>query len=61
MKIPKGVDLQIKTENEVVEIHITAALTNKAQARELIDTIRKASTMLEGERRIRKPKVVAAA
>jgi hypothetical protein len=61
MKIPKGADLQIKTDNELVELHVTAAITTKAQARELMAAISRASSMLEGERRVRRPKVATAA
>lgn len=54
MRIPKGADLQLKTDNEQVELHITAAITTKAQAMELEQAIRQFSAVLEGPRRSRR-------
>jgi hypothetical protein len=54
MKIPKGADLQLKTENDLVELHITAAITTKVQAEELAQAIRQFSAVLEGPRRSRR-------
>jgi hypothetical protein len=60
MKIPKGADLQLKTEGGVVELHITAAITTRTAATELIAAIRQVSGALEAEKRgPRKPKAVA--
>jgi hypothetical protein len=61
MKIPKGADIQLKTNDGVVELHVTAALTTKAAAGELIAAIRQVSGALESEKRPRKPKAVAEA
>ncbi|VIO80068.1 hypothetical protein [Bradyrhizobium ivorense] len=62
MKIPKGADIQLKTESGSVELHITAALTTRTQAAELIAAIRQISGALEAEKRgPRKPKVAATA
>jgi hypothetical protein len=57
MKIPKGTDIRVDTQNELVELHITAAITTKAQANELAAAIKSFSSLLEGEKRPRKPKV----
>ena len=58
MKIPKGADVNLKTVGEVIELQITAALTTRAQANELIQCIRQISGALESEKRgPRKPKV----
>jgi hypothetical protein len=60
MRIPKGADIQIKTEGDVLELHITAAITTKSQALELEQAIRQFSSVLEGPRRERrKPPSVA--
>jgi hypothetical protein len=61
MKIPKGADIRLDTGNEVVELHITACITTRAQAKELAAAIRQFETLLEGERRVRKPKLAASA
>ncbi|MHC2399159.1 hypothetical protein ACVMGC_003703 [Bradyrhizobium barranii subsp. barranii] len=62
MRIPKGADIQLKTENDALELHITAAITTKAQANDLISCIRQVSGALESERRSRrKPKIAEAA
>ncbi|MCA1524340.1 MULTISPECIES: hypothetical protein [Bradyrhizobium] len=62
MKIPKGADIQLKTESGVVELHITAALTTRTQAVELMAAIRQISGALETEKRgPRKPKAMATA
>ena len=61
MKIPKGADIRLDTTNEVVELHVTAAITTKSQAKELAAAIRQFETVLEGERRARKPKLAAVA
>ena len=61
MRIPKGTDIRFDTSAEQVELHITAAITTRAQANDLIVVIKQASIMLEGEKRVRKPKVVVAA
>ena len=61
MRIPKGADIQVKTDNELVELHITAAITTRSQARDLISAIRGFEGVLEGEKRQRKPKLVASA
>jgi len=54
MRIPKGTDIQVKTDNEVAELHITAAITTKAQAKELVAAIRQCEGLLEGEKRVRR-------
>jgi hypothetical protein len=59
MKIPKGTDFQVKTDNELVELHITSCITTRVQARELVAAIKQCETLLEGEKRIRKPKLAA--
>jgi hypothetical protein len=61
MKIPKGTDIRVDTSNERVELHIVAAITSKAQASELADAIKSFSSVLEGEKRVRKPKIAAVA
>jgi hypothetical protein len=62
MRIPKGVDLQLKTDNGTVELHINAAISSKSQAADLIAAIRQISGALESEKRgPRKPKMVEAA
>ncbi|KRQ99241.1 hypothetical protein [Bradyrhizobium valentinum] len=61
MRIPKGTDIRVDTANEVVELHITAAITTKAQANELAAAIKQFSSLLEGEKRQRKPKAAAVA
>lgn len=62
MKIPKGADIQLMTADDIVELHVTAAITTKTQASELIAAIRQVSGALESEKRgPRKPKVAAAA
>jgi hypothetical protein len=60
MKIPTGADLQLKTEGGVIELHVTAAITTKSAAAELIAAIRQVSGALDSEKRPRKPKIVAA-
>ena len=40
MKIPKGTDIRVDTSNEIVELHITAAITTNSQAKELAAAIR---------------------
>jgi hypothetical protein len=61
MKIPKGADIQVKTDSEAgVELHVTAAITTRAQAQELVDAIRQFASLLEGPKRNRKPKAAAA-
>jgi hypothetical protein len=59
MKIPKGASIRLDTDSDPVEVHINAAITSKTQANELIAAIRQLSHALEGERRTRRPKVVA--
>jgi hypothetical protein len=59
MKIPKGADLQLKTNDGVVELHVTCAITTRAQAHELIGCIRAIAGALESEKRPRKAKVAA--
>jgi len=60
MKIPKNCDVQLKTNEGTVELHITGAITTKAQAAELINCIRQVSGALESEKRgPRRPKVAA--
>lgn len=62
MKIPKGADVQLKTNDGTVELHITAAITTRSQAAELISCIRQVSGALEAEKRgPRKPRVAAVA
>ncbi|WFU42563.1 hypothetical protein QA640_08905 [Bradyrhizobium sp. CB82] len=56
MKIPKGTDIRVDTSNELVELHITAAITTKTQANELAAAIKSFSSVLEGEKRQRKPR-----
>ncbi|MFK4534335.1 hypothetical protein ABIA00_002518 [Bradyrhizobium ottawaense] len=57
MRIPKGADIQLKTEGGQIELHITAALTTRTAAAELIAAIRQISGALEAEKRgPRKPK-----
>ena len=40
MKIPKGADIQLKTESGQVELHINAAVTTRTAAAGLIAAIR---------------------
>jgi hypothetical protein len=54
MRIPRGADIQLKTENDVLELHVNAAITTKAQANDLIACIRQVSGALESERRNRR-------
>jgi hypothetical protein len=61
MKIPKGTDIRVDTSSEFVELHITACITSKAQAKELAAAIRQCEGLLEGEKRVRKPKLAAVA
>jgi hypothetical protein len=61
MKIPKGADIRVDTSNEIVELHITACITTKTAAKELAAAIRQCEGLLEGEKRVRKPKLVASA
>jgi hypothetical protein len=61
MKIPKNCDIQLDTTHETVELKIQAAITTKSQAKELAAAIRQFESVLEGEKRVRKPKVVVAA
>ena len=62
MKIPKGTDIRVDTASETVELHITACLTTKAAAHELISAIRQFAGVLESEKRgPRKPKIAVAA
>jgi hypothetical protein len=62
MRIPRGADIQLKTENDALELHVTAAITTKAQANDLIACIRQVSGALESEKRgPRKPKIAEAA
>jgi hypothetical protein len=61
VKIPKGTDIRVDTSNERVELHIVAAITTKAQASELADAIKSFAGLLEGEKRVRKPKIAAVA
>jgi hypothetical protein len=51
MRIPRGADIQLKTENDVLELPVTAAITTKAQAADLISCIRQVSGALESEKR----------
>jgi len=60
MRIPKGTDIRVDTSTSPVEVHIVGNITTKAQANELIAAIRQCAALLEGERRVRKPKVEAA-
>jgi hypothetical protein len=62
MRIPRGADIQLKTENDALELHVTAAITTKAQANDLIACIRQVSGALESEKRgPRKAKIAEAA
>jgi hypothetical protein len=61
VKIPKNTDIRVDTSKEVVELHIVAAITTKAQANELASAIKAFASVLEGERRSRRPKPVAEA
>jgi hypothetical protein len=57
MRIPKNTDVHLDTDVEVWELKIQAAITTKAQAIELAAVIKQFSYVLEGERRVRRPKV----
>lgn len=61
MKIPQGADVQLKTENSAVELHVTAVMVTEAQADELIACIKKLKRALESDKDIkrsaRKPKM----
>lgn len=59
MKIPKGTSIRLDTDADPVEVHINAAICTKGQANDLIAAIRQLSYALEGEKRVRKPKLVA--
>jgi hypothetical protein len=61
MRIPKNCAIELKTDNELVELHINAAITTKSQAKELASAIRQFESVLEGEKRVRKLKLVASA
>ena len=62
MKIPKGADIQLKTESGLIELHINAALTTRAQAAELVAAIKQIAGALEAEKRgPRKPKIAEVA
>ncbi|MCD9817621.1 hypothetical protein [Bradyrhizobium japonicum] len=61
MKIPKGADIQLKTESGLIELHVTAALTTRTQAAELIAAIRQISGALEVEKRGPRKKTAAVA
>ncbi|WP_461321576.1 hypothetical protein [Bradyrhizobium barranii] len=51
----------MKTNDGTVELHITAAITTRSQAAELISCIRQVSGALEAEKRgPRKPRVAVA-
>jgi hypothetical protein len=58
VKIPKGTDIQVDTSNERIELRIVAAITTKAQAAELAAAIKQFASMLDGERRSRRPRPV---
>jgi hypothetical protein len=57
MKIPKGADVQLKTNDGTVELHVTCAISTKAQANELIGCIRQVAGALDSEKRPHKAKV----
>lgn len=50
MKIPQGSDVQLKTEDGIVELHVNAAMTTEAQADELISCIKKLKRALESDK-----------
>jgi hypothetical protein len=51
MKIPKNTDIRVDTSNELIELHIVAAITTKEQADELSAAITAFAGVLEGEQR----------
>lgn len=62
MKIPKGADLQIKTESGTIELHVVAAITTKQAADELVAAIQTYGAVLPQKRkRGRKTKIAAVA
>jgi hypothetical protein len=61
VKIPKNTSIRVDTATETIELHIEAAITTKAQANELAAAIKQFSSVLEGERRQRRPKAVPTA
>lgn len=58
MRVPKNCSVRLDTDSELAELHVTAAITTKAQAKELAACIRQFEGLLEGEKRVRKPKLV---
>lgn len=56
MKIPKNTSIRVDTDKEIVELHIEAAITTKAQANDLAAAIKSFASVLEGERRPRRSK-----
>jgi hypothetical protein len=62
MKIPKNADLQLKTDDGTIELHVTAAINTKQAAEELLAAIQRLSGALPDKpKRTRKPKPVATA
>jgi hypothetical protein len=59
MRIPKDAKITVSTDNERVELHITATLATRAQANELSAAIKAFAYLLEGAQRVRKPKLAA--
>ncbi len=57
MKLPKGADLQLKTESGIIDLHITAAISTKQDADELVAAIQHYAAVLpEKQKRQRKAK-----
>ena len=55
MRIPKGADIQIKvTDDGALELQVTAAVSTRAQAAELVKCIKHIALALETEPRRRK-------
>ncbi|MCL2452070.1 MAG: hypothetical protein FWD08_00220 [Alphaproteobacteria bacterium] len=54
MRIPKGCDVRLETNNGV-ELHVEAVLTTKSQATELIKAIRQLAGALDPEKRTGRP------
>ena len=61
MKIPKGTNIRVDTENERIKLNIVAEVATRAEANELAAAIKSFASVLEGEKRTRKPKIAAVA
>lgn len=61
MKIPKGTDIRVDTSGERIKLNIVAEVATRAEANELAAAIKSFASVLEGEKRVRKPKIAAVA